>query len=150
MTILKTLVRYRLPAALLLAVAQPPANGAEEALGRLFFTREHRQNIDRLRRLNIHEITALDESPTLTINGMLTRSSGKHTSWINGVAHDGNAPANGVVARPRENDPGKVVVQAGDEPTTDARVGETLHRAGGKAEELLNGGRIVVKRPAAR
>lgn len=149
MTLLKTLAWCRLPAALLLAVAQPPANGAEEALGRLFFTREHRQNMDRLRRLNIHEITALDERPTLTINGMLTRSSGRHTSWINGVANDGNASSNGVVARPHESDPGKVVVQAGDEPTTDARVGETVRRDGGKAEGLLNGGRIVVKRPAA-
>ena len=58
--------------------------GAEETsgqLGRLFFTPERRQNLDRLRQLNIQEQQEIPEDTALTINGVVTRSSGKRTVW---------------------------------------------------------------------
>lgn len=137
-------------ALLLAAAALPPAAGAEEALGRLFFTPERRQSLERQRKLNTQDAMPANEDPTLTINGIVTRSSGKRTSWVNGVPQNENAPPGGTAVVPRQKDPGKVVVQASDLPPANARVGETVNRNTGEAGDLLNDGRIVVKRPAAR
>jgi hypothetical protein len=136
--------------ALLLAAAQAPAASAEEALGRLFFTPERREALDRQRQLNIQDTRQVNEDPTLTINGMVTRSSGKRTSWINGAAQNENEISGGTIVRPSGQGAGKVVVQAGDAPTANVRIGETVNRNTGEASDLLNDGRIVIKRPAAR
>lgn len=136
--------------ALLLAMALTPTARAEDALGRLFFTPERRQSLDRQRQLNIQDSKQLNEDPTLTINGVVTRSSGKRTSWVNGAAQNENEMPGGLVVIPRGRDPGKIVVQTGDSPAASARVGETVNRNTGESRDLLNDGRIVVKRPAAR
>jgi hypothetical protein len=136
--------------ALLLAAAQAPAASAEEALGRLFFTPERREALDRQRQLNIQDTRQVNEDPTLTINGMVTRSSGKRTSWINGAAQNENELSGGTIVRPSGKSPDKVIVQAGDAPSANARVGETVNRNTGEARDLLNDGRIVIKPPAAR
>lgn len=135
---------------LLPTIALAPAAGAEEALGRLFFTPERRQILDRQRQLNIQDAKQVNEDPTLTINGVVTRSSGKRTSWINGAAQNENEVPGGLAVTPSARDPGKVVVQAGESPAAAARVGETVNRNTGEARDLLNDGRIVVKRLPAR
>jgi hypothetical protein len=136
--------------AVLLAIALTPAAHAEEALGRLFFTPERRQTLDRQRLLNIQDTKQINEDPTLTINGVVTRSSGKHTSWINGTAQNENEKSGSTVVTPRGNDPGNVVVQVSDAPSANARVGETVNRNTGESRDLLNSGRIVVKSPAPK
>jgi hypothetical protein len=45
----------------------------------------------------------------------------------------------------RGRDAGKVRVQAGDAPTANARIGETVNRNTGESRDLLDHGRIVVK-----
>jgi hypothetical protein len=135
--------------ALLLAVALTPATHAEETLGRLFFTPERRQALDRQRQLNIQDSKQVVEDPTLTINGMVTRSSGKRTSWINGAAQNENDLSGGTVVVPSKM-PGSVEVQGGDLPAATARVGETVNRNTGEARDLLNDGRIVIKPSATK
>lgn len=150
MTPPKTPCLGKLLIALLLATTLSPTVSAEEALGRLFFTPERRQALDRQRLMNIQDTQQLNEAPTLTINGVVTRSSGKRTSWINGSAQNENEISGGTQIIPSRKNPGKVEVQTGDLPAADARVGETVNRNTGEARDLLNDGRIVIKRPATR
>ena len=138
----------RLLFALTLSCAFCPLAGAEEPagdLGRLFFTPEKRQNLDRQRQLNIQEKQDIPEDPTLTINGVVTRSSGRRTVWINGVAQNENEKPSGVAVTTRRQDPGQVTVQPTDAPAGKARVGDTVNRNTGEATDLLNGGRISTK-----
>lgn len=148
MTMSKPLSRYKLLIAVLLSGVLSPAASAEEALGRLFFTPERRQALDRQRQLNIQDVKQVNEDPALTINGMVTRSSGKSTSWVNGAAQNENEMSGSAVVVPRGNDAGKVEVQGGELPTATARVGETVNRNTGEAADLLGGGQISI-RPAA-
>jgi hypothetical protein len=132
-----------------LAGSCPPAL-AEEELGRLFFTPERRQSLDRQRQFNIRERQEIAEDPTLTVNGVVTRSSGKRTVWINGVAQNENERPSGVAVTPNRKEPGKIVVQASDAPPARAKVGDTINRNSGESADPLGGGRISVNRGAAR
>ena len=130
----------------LIATFCPPA-WAEDTLGRLFFTPERRQALDRQRQFNIEEKQEAPEDPTLTINGVVTRSSGKRTVWINGVAQNDNEKPSGVAVIPNRSSPGKVVVQSGESVLGDARIGETVYRNTGETMDILGEGRIKI-RPA--
>jgi hypothetical protein len=132
--------------ALALTAAIIPQATAEEALGRLFFTPERRQTLDRQRRLNIQEKQEIPEDPMLTINGVVTRSSGKSTVWINGVSQNENETRNGVAVTPNGKEPGRIVVQTTEVPTTEAKVGDTIKRNSGESTDLLNDGRIEIRR----
>lgn len=131
--------------ALLLTLALTPAANAGEALGRLFFTPERRQSLDRQRLLNIQDTAQINEEPTLTVNGVVARSSGKRTSWINNMPQNENEMPGGMVVIPQGRDPGRVIVQSNNSPAANARVGETLNRNTGEAKNLLNDGTITLK-----
>ena len=139
--------RRRLGALALLGALAAPAGAQDTPLGRLFFTPEQRQTLDRQRQLDTQHRPALNAGPTLTINGVVTRSSGKRTVWINGVAQNENR--GGVVVTPQRNAPGQVVVHDGDTPATNASVGDTVNRHSGEATSLLDGGSIKIGRPRA-
>lgn len=130
--------------ALLLIVASPaPA----EELGRLFFTPERRQALDRQRQLNLPDRREIPEDPTLTINGVVTRSSGKRTVWINGIEQDEKDIGSGIAVTPSRANPGKVVVQPDGAPASRASVGDTINRNTGETADLLGGGVIAPGRP---
>ena len=118
---------------------------ADEELGRLFFTPERRQTLDRQRELNIQETQEIPEEPIFTINGVVTRSSGKRTVWINGVAQNERETQSGVSVTTSRKEPGKVVVQSGDGPVANAKAGDTVNRSTGEATDLLGDGRITIK-----
>ena len=126
-----------------------PMAYAEDELGRLFFTPERRQILDRQRQLNIQEKRGIPEDPTLTINGVVTRSSGKRTVWINGISQNDNETPSGVAVTPNKKEAGKVLVQSVDAPAGNAKVGNTVNRNTGESTDLLNGGRINVRRATA-
>lgn len=115
---------------------------AEETLGRLFFTPERRQTLDRQRQFNIQEKQEDLEDPTFTINGVVTRSSGKQTVWVNGNVQEERDVKQGVTVTPNRINPGKVIVQSEDGPTSAASVGDTVNRSTGEATGLLSGGQI--------
>ena len=145
--------RARLLCAFALVTLLCPTAGAEETseqLGRLFFTPERRQNLDRLRQLNIQEQQEIPEDTALTINGVVTRSSGKRTVWINGVTQNENDMAGSVSVTPNRRDPAKVTVHVSETPLATAKVGDTVDRDTGEATDLLNGGRIGTKSTAAK
>lgn len=141
--------RLHIPCALLLAALIAPVPVIGEELGRLFFTPERRQALDRQREHNIVEQQVIPEDPVLTINGVVTRSNGKRTVWINGVAQD-ETNSSSAVAVPNRKDPAKVIVGGSDTPAANARVGDTVNMNSGETTELLNGGTIHVRKPSAR
>jgi hypothetical protein len=109
-----------------------PASAAEE-LGRLFFTPQQRQALDRRRAANIQESLVVQES-TLTLQGKVSRSSGRTTTWINGVPqHDSQ----------RGTDPARAAIQAGEnEAEITLNVGQTRDLVRGETRDGLAGGRI--------
>lgn len=131
----------------LLAAFTPIPAGSEE-LGRLFFTPERRQMLDRQRQFNIQERKEIPEDPALTINGVVTRSSGKRTVWINGVAQDEKDIGSGAAITPNRANPGKVVVQPEGAPASRANVGDTVNRNTGENTGILGGGKILITPPA--
>lgn len=137
-----------LPCALALcATLALPARAQDTAsgLGRLFFTPERRQSLDRQRQFNIQEKQDVPEDPTFTINGMVTRSSGKRTVWINGVAQSESDPHSAAGVTTGGQTPGQVVIHSTGVPARQAKVGTTVNRNTGETSDLIGGGRIDVR-----
>src|SRR5437899_11002999 len=98
----------------LLGLAAGPA-AAQEILGRLFFTEQQRQDLDRRRQANIQETAVVVES-FVTVNGQVSRSSGRSTTWINGVPQEN--------AR-RRLDPARVTLPGGEGASVRLKIGRT-------------------------
>ncbi len=130
-----------------LAIANSPCAPviAEEALGRLFFTQERRQALDHQREFNIQENQVEPEEPALTINGVVSRSSGRRTVWVNGQPQDENEAPGGIVIDTTQQKPGEVEVRSDDERIGRVNVGDTINRNTGDVSPALNGGRIITK-----
>jgi hypothetical protein len=123
------------------ATSQDTAND----LGRLFFTPERRQLLDRQRQQHVQEKQDVSEDPDLTINGVVTRSSGKRTVWVNGLAQNENDARGEVILTPNWKIPGKVTVETSESPAAQAKVGETINRNTGESINLLGDGQINIK-----
>lgn len=142
---MKTIPRLFAVLSALVVTSVPCASAfAEEALGRLFFTPERRQTLDRQRQFNIQEKQEIPEEPTFTIDGVVTRSSGKRTVWVNGVAQNDNETPSGVEVLPGKRQPGVVTIQSANTPGGNAKVGDTVNRTTGEAADLIGDGTIQV------
>ncbi len=107
---------------------------AQENLGRLFFTEQQRQDLDRRRQANIRETAAVVES-TVTVNGQVSRSSGRSTTWINGVPQESTR---------KPLDPARVTLPGGEgAPSVNLKIGQTLDKARGEVRDPVGGGRIL-------
>ena len=107
---------------------------AQQNLGRLFFTEQHRQDLDRRRQANIQEAAVVVES-TVTVNGQVSRSSGRSTTWINGVPQES--------AR-KPVDPARVTLPGGEgAPSVTLKIGQTLDKIRGEIRDPAAGGRIA-------
>ncbi|MFA5914618.1 MAG: hypothetical protein WC830_13780 [Burkholderiales bacterium] len=130
---------------LLLCLAAPAAAAAEE-LGRLFFTPQQRQDLDRRRASNRAEEEApqIKEGP-LTLDGRVQRSSGRTTTWINGVPQYDSYTS---------RDPAKLTVVPNEgEPGVSLKIGQTYERNTGTVRDELEGGEVRIGNkpaPAAR
>ena len=125
---------------LIAALMHAALSGAAENLGRLFFTPQQRQDLDRRRAANVQETATVVQESTLTLQGQVSRSSGKTTTWINGIPqHDAYIGS----------DPAQATIQTGeDEPKVELKVGQTFDRVRGETRDGLGGGKIKV-RPGA-
>jgi hypothetical protein len=107
---------------------------AQQNLERLFFTEQQRQELDRRRQANIREAAVIVES-TVTVNGQVSRSSGRSTTWINGVPQES--------AR-RPPDPARVTLPGGEgAPSVSLKIGQTLDKLRGEVRDPVGGGRIL-------
>ena len=124
--------RRAVAGALLLGVATGQV-AAQENLGRLFFTEQQRLDLDRRRQANIQETAVVVES-TVTVNGQVSRSSGRSTTWINGVPQES-------ARRPR--DPARVTLPGGEgAPSVNLKIGQTLDKVRGEIRDPVAGGSI--------
>jgi len=125
-----------------LTIAAPAVAAAEE-LGRLFFTPQQRQDLDRRRATNrVEEETPQIREGPLTLEGHVQRSSGKTATWINGVPqYDSHA----------SRDPSRITVVPNEgEPGVSLRVGEIYERMTSEVHDGLQGGRITVGKPSSK
>jgi hypothetical protein len=131
----------RLLPVLLMAVL--PAAHAAELPGRLFFTPDQRAQLDQLRKQKALASQARDEPvpETVTYNGIIRRSDGRTTIWMNNQpmsAADlrGGQGVTGTVSRD-----GRIVLQ-NPQPGSDARlelkVGQSATLLSGKVEESIS------------
>ncbi len=135
---------------LFLTCATPLAY-AEEPLGRLFFSPEKRAVLERQRQLNVQvQETQTLEGATMHLDGVIQRSGGKKTVWINGQPQNDNATPLGVAAKIAPGDPGRASLSAEGESPVNLKVGETVNRATREKDNGIDGGKIVVGKPAAR
>lgn len=114
-----------------------------EPLGRLFFSPEERATLDRQRQSHGKEIRSL-QAETLRLDGIVHRSSGKHTAWINGTAQTETESAKsgvGVIINP--STPGKVKLRSGDDAGTSMKVGEAVDQSTGERDTRLGTGSVV-------
>ena len=106
-----------------------PRPAAADELGRLFYTPQQRQELDRRRASNVQEKEAVVEG-SVTVSGNVVRSSGKTTTWVNGVPQYDTYSG---------RDPARVQLQDGT-----VKIGQTLDRARGEVKDGLDGGTVRV------
>ncbi len=110
---------------------------------RLFFTAEARTALDRQRLQNIQQMRSLQGS-SLRLDGMVQRSSGKSTVWINGQAQNENeGTGSGVTVKLSSKSPGSAQIAPGDDTPTQLKVGESINRATGEHNTRLGSGLVI-------
>lgn len=131
------MTRYLRLLLLFLVGTCPHLASAAEEMGRLFLSPQQRLDLDRRRTANIQEAMVVTES-TSAVQGRVTRSSGKTTTWVNRVPqHDAY----------QEDGPTNVTLATGEgQPQVKLKVGETYDNVRGEIRDPLAGGKIGVVR----
>jgi hypothetical protein len=112
-------------------------------LGRLFYSPERRTQLERQRLQKVKQVHAL-EGATLSLDGVVNRSSGKSTVWLNQrPQHEYESEQTGVQVRPDARVPGKARLSPENETPIDLRVGETINRGTGERNDRLGGGSVI-------
>lgn len=139
----------RLMAGLLSPALIAPACAADTPeLGRLFFTPERRAVLERQRASNIQEAQSLQGS-SMSLDGIVYRSGGKATIWINRQAQTENESSRtGVSAVVSPKTPGSALLAPGEEAPAQLKVGESINRATGERNTRLGSGVVVTTPPA--
>jgi hypothetical protein len=128
------------------AALLPAVAAAQDAsLDRLFHTPQQRAELDKRR---LAPPPAVKDEPAappvrevlVTVNGYVGRSSGKTTTWVNGV------PQYDAV---KSGDPTRVPVEAADGPRR-VKVGATLDTNRGDVRDVIGDGRIQVNTAPAK
>lgn len=133
-----TRARALATAVLACCMAGAAAPVAAQEIGRLFFTPQQRQELDRRREANVQESASAAVESSMTVNGHVSRSSGRTTTWINGV------PQYDSVRTP---DPSRVTIGGHEgDPPVDLKIGQTLDKTRGEVKDELGGGRVIIRR----
>jgi hypothetical protein len=121
----------------LLMLVAWPAYAADASLGRLFFTPAQRKALEEARRNNTRAEVQAAEKPArppvrnVTVTGLVRRSDGESTVWVNGKPVDG-VTTDGLKVRVTAGQQGAVIVH---EPTQ----GHTLRLKVGQRADILTG-----------
>lgn len=141
-------------ALLVLMLAVPPAWAADTSLGRLFFTPAERKALEEARRKNVRAEVQAPDKPVrqpmtdVTVSGVVRRSDGESTVWVNGKPVDG-ATADGLKVRITAGQQAAVIVQEpGQGRTVRLKVGQRADIRSGRIEEAYER-RAAAPSPAA-
>ena len=121
----------------LLIAMNLPALAQDELAGRLFTTASERARLDQMQKLDpLHlgtvapagaPVAQADAQPEqLTLNGYVTRSSGKNTTWINGIAHDESDYNGRVHVSQRPGHKAEISMKTAGGKRIDLKVGDTF------------------------
>lgn len=128
--------------ALLLVFLPSLGMAAEQSMGRLFFTSEQRARMDVARQhersIKIEAEQQDNEPPAanITLNGVMTRSDGKTTVWINNKEQSGEKAGSTVAVQGRGGARGQISVITSDaKRAIPLKVGQSLDVASGQVEE---------------
>lgn len=129
----------------LVAAAGPATTARAENLGRLFFAPEQRTELDARRRARVPDkpaAAAETPAPTLRVHGLVQRSDGHQTVWIDGQPSNPGEARVSVVTRGRM--PGRLAVTLEGRPEPiEIEVGATLERDTGRVRTLLGEGAVL-------
>lgn len=110
------------------AMAQTPTPAAAApGLGKLFLSPEKRQSLDRQRQLNLSEDDGGD-SETLRLDGVVQRSSGYNSIWINQRMQPQARPSGDATSSPVELEQGRQIR---------LQVGESINRSTQERKNVL-------------
>jgi hypothetical protein len=122
---------------ILMTLVAWPGWAADAGLGRLFFTPAQRQALEEARRKNVRAEVQAAEKPArppvrnVTVSGVVRRSDGESTVWVNGKPVDGTTE-DGLKVRVTAGQQGAVIVY---EPEKD----RTLRLKVGQRADILTG-----------
>jgi len=129
-----------------------PGMAAEQAMGRLFFRPEQRAQMDVARQqepgVKIAADSRENESPAvnITLNGVVSRSDGRATVWLNNRPESGSQLGRGITLQSKLR---QVNIQARDgRASVPLTVGQRLDIASGRVEEAYR--RAPLPPPAER
>jgi hypothetical protein len=148
----------RLIVAVLLAVLGTPGVAQELSLGRLFLTPEQRAALDNARRNRIRAealaATTVDKKPripparSVTINGIVSRSDGESTIWVNGRPTEGQTE-DGMRVTISPGSQSSVVLREPEKGRqVRLKVGQKADLLSGRIQESYEQRRIPVTPPA--
>lgn len=128
--------------AVLLLLLPSLGMAAEQAMGRLFFTPEQRARMDVARQhersIRIETERQENEPPAanITLNGMIARSDGKTTVWINNKEQSGGKVGSGIAVPGRGKPAGQISVVTSDaRRAVPLKVGQSVDMSSGHVEE---------------
>lgn len=119
----------------------PLVSSAAEPLGRLFFTPQQRATLDNARGQNIKiDVEVEPETPTpleiISVNGMIKRSDGQSTVWINNRPLNEKHAPSGIKIISRSTDDARVTLQLPQSSrNVDLKVGQNLDAITGQIQE---------------
>lgn len=104
-----------------------------EPLGRLFFSPDERAMLDRMRQKSSgNTLSATDQ---ITLNGLVRRSSGKTTAWINQLPQHENETTQGVVVQQGQTAKPSAVLLLPSGKKINLKAGQTFDAGKGKVRE---------------
>jgi len=123
-----------------------PLWAQDEVQGRLFTTPQERARLDLLRereKQHPHATTdsAVAGEPDIdeaTLDGYVTRSSGKNTAWINQNAHSEAERGNSLKVVQKPGHAAQISMLARDGRRVTIKVGDTLDRVTGKVRNIVD------------
>ena len=134
---------------LVIAQTAQPAHSAPP-LARLFHTPEKRRQLDLQREQIKSSPQETAESTRLTLNGVLIRSNGSRSVWINDALAQGTTLPDNIVITPQCRRAPRLLITHPQRPPTQARVGDMLDGATGNITPLLSPGSITPNRADGR
>ena len=120
---------FLLTAAALLGLAVP---AGAETLGRLFFSPDERAMLDQQRQKGSSVVTSTEK---ITLNGIVQRSSGKTTTWINRLPQNENETPQGVTAQPGKTSKPSAVLLLPSGRQVQLKAGQTFDAARDRVRE---------------
>lgn len=108
----------------------------DEALGRLFYTPQQRAALDaNVRQVVSKPVQAEPLPPAMTLGGIVTRSDGQRTIWVDGQAYHHGEPGNVRVLTTLDDPGGAEFKIEGKRKRLPVRVGQSLDPVSGETFE---------------